>query len=100
MDKKLLESLNWPLQPYDVHGICNNDKIRVFFEDMSIPENKYKLIILFSGVDIHDIYGDTGKVELVSIGYGNTLLTKYYKYIGDLGMDADQIRKYLKDLLF
>jgi len=99
MTQEVLDYLNWPLQPYEVNGVFNVEKIRDFFGDNSIPEKQYKLFVLFSGVDFHDIYGSTGKVELVTIGYGNTMLCKYYKYIGDLGMDADQIRKYLKDLL-
>lgn len=96
ISEDIIESLEFPLQPYDVWGNVDINKARHFFDNDEIKEQKWGVWLLFSGVDFHDIYGDTGNVEIVVLARGNTMYPQYSKYIGDLGMNADEIRDYIK----
>lgn len=81
------------LQPYKVVNLnLEIDKVREMFGN--VPDKKYSIYTLFSDTDSHDIYGNTGKPEMIVLAVRDRI-TDHYKYIGNIDYNADTIREYL-----
>ena len=56
ISEDIINSLDYPLQPYKVFENVDINKARDFFDDDKIKEQKWDVWLFFSGVDFHDIY--------------------------------------------